>query len=99
MTIYTGKEAVCGIQLTIDKIWRYVMLPTDVLTVRVSDECGNVISTELTQEAVDSIDKQVTVTFSPAKTAQLVPGRGKLIAYLNELVVVQPQKILIKGAL
>lgn len=99
MIIFTGKEAVCGIQLTIDRVWRYVMTAQDVLTVKVSDECGNVISTELTQEAVDSIDKQVTVTLSPAKTAQLMPGRGKLMAYLNELVVVQPQKILIKGAL
>jgi hypothetical protein len=99
MTIYTGKKAVCGIQLTIDRVWRYVMTAEDVLTVKVSDEYGNVISTELTQEDVDVIDKMVTVTFSGAQTSQLKAGRGKLIAYLNDLVVVQPQKILIKGAL
>jgi hypothetical protein len=99
MTIYTGKEAVCGIQLTIDRVWRYEMTAEDVLTVKVSDEYGNVISKELTQEDVDSIDKQVTVTFSKAQTSQLEAGRGKLMAYLNDLVVVQPQKVLIKGAL
>jgi hypothetical protein len=99
MTIYTGKKAVCGIQLTIDRVWRYVMTAEDVLTVKVSDEYGNVISTELTQEDVDVIDKMVTVTFSGAQTSQLMPGRGKLMAYLNDLVVVQPQKIIIKGAL
>lgn len=99
MILYTGKKAVCGIQLTIDKVWRYVMTATDVLTVKVSDEYGNVISTELTQEDVDSVDKQVTVTFTPAQTSQLSAGRGKLMAYLNDLVVVQPQKILIKGAI
>jgi hypothetical protein len=99
MTIYTGKEAVCGIQLTIDGVWRYVMTATDILTVKVSDEYGNVIGAELTAADVDSVDKQVTVVFSPAQTTQLMPGRGKLMAYLNELVVVQPQKIMIKGAI
>jgi hypothetical protein len=99
MNIYVGKEAVCGIQLTIDKVWRYVMNAEDVLTVKVADEYGTVIDTTLTAADVDSVDKQVTVVFSPAKTAQLMPGRGKLMAYLNDLVVVQPQKISIKGAL
>jgi hypothetical protein len=99
MTIYTGKKAVCGIQLTIDRVWRYVMTAEDVLTVKVSDEYGNVISTELTHEDVDVIDKMVTVTFSGTQTSQLEAGRGKLMAYLNDLVVVQPQKIIIKGAL
>ena len=75
------------------------MTATDVLTVKVSDEYGNVISTELTQEDVDTIDKMVTVTFSGSQTSQLEAGRGKLMAYLNDLVVVQPQKIMIKGAL
>jgi len=99
MIIYTGKQAVFGIQLTIDKVWRYAMTATDVLTVKVSDEYGSVISTELTQEDMDNVDKQVTVTYSSAQTAQLMPGRGKLMAYLNDLVVVQPQKIMIKGAI
>ena len=99
MKIYTGKKAVCGIQLTIDRVWRYVMTAEDELTVKVSDEYGNVISTELTQEDVDVIDKMVTVTFSGVQTSQLEAGRGKLMAYLNDLVVVQPQKIMIKGAL
>ena len=75
------------------------MTAEDVLTVKVADEYGTVISTELTQEDVDSVDKQVTVTFTPAQTSQLAVGRGKLMAYLNDLVVVQPQKILIKGAI
>lgn len=99
MNIYVGKDAVCGIQLTIDRVWRYVMTATDVLTVKTADEYGNVISQELTSEDVDSIDKMVTVRFTANQTAQLMPGRGKLTAYLNDLVVVQPQKIIIKGAL
>lgn len=99
MNIYVGKDAVCGIQLTIDKVWRYVMTATDVLTVKAADEYGNVISKELTAEDVDSIDKMVTVRFTANQTSQLMPGRGKLMAYLNDLVVVQPQKIIIKGAL
>lgn len=99
MIIYTGKEAVCGIQLTIDRVWRYVMTASDVLTVKAADEYGNVISTELTHEDVDSIDKMITVVFPPSLTARLEEGNGRLMAYLNDLVVVQPQKIKIKGAL
>lgn len=99
MIIYTGKDAVCGIQLTIDKVWRYVMTAADVLTVRVSDECGNVISAELTAEDMDAVDKQITVRFTAEQTARLTAGHGRLMAYLNDLVVVQPQKIKIKEAL
>ena len=99
MTIYTGKEAVCGIQLTIDKVWRYEMTTEDTLTVKVSDSTGKTISKELTKADVDTEDKMVTVVFSPSQTAQLTAGRGILMAYLNELVVVQPQKITIKGAI
>lgn len=99
MKIYTGKSAVFGIQLVIDQVWRYVMTATDLLTVKIADSYGNVISTELTKEAVDDKDKMVTVVLTPAQTAQLQPGHGQLMAYLNDLVVVQPQKITIKGAL
>ena len=99
MNIYVGKDAVCGIQLTIDRVWLYVMTAPDVLTVKAADEYGNVIAQELTREDVDSIDKMVTVRFTANQTAKLMPGRGKLMAYLNDLVVVQPQKIIIKGAL
>ena len=99
MTIFKGKQTVFGIQLTIDKVWRYAMTAEDVLTVKASDEYGNVISTECTSTDVDSIDKMVTVHFTPSQTAQLEIGRGKLMAYLNDLTVVGPQKIMIKGAL
>ena len=99
MNIYVGKDAVCGIQLTIDKVWRYVMTATDVLTVKAADEYGNVISQELTSKDVDSIDKMVTVRFTANQTAQLMPGRGKIMAYMNDLVVLKSQKILIKGVI
>ena len=59
MKIYTGKSAVFGIQLVIDQVWRYVMTATDLLTVKIADSYGNVISTELTNEAVDDKDKMV----------------------------------------
>lgn len=99
MTIYTGKETVFGIQLTIDRVWRYAMNDTDILTVKVSDSNGNVISKELTKTDVDPDDKMVTVVLSPELTSTLDPGKGQLMAYLNEIVVVAPHKITIKGAL
>jgi hypothetical protein len=41
----------------------------------------------------------VTVRFTADKTAQLTPGRGKLMAYMNDLVVLKSQKIMIKGVI
>ena len=99
MNIYVGKEAVCGIQLTIDKVWRYAMTAEDTLTVKVADTEGNVISTILNNSAVDSIDMMVTVIFPASLTAHLVPGKGKLMAYMNDLVVLPAQKIMIKEAI
>jgi hypothetical protein len=67
--------------------------------VKAADEYGNVISMQLTSEDVDSIDKMVTVRFTANQTAQLMPGRGKIMAYMNDLVVLKSQKILIKGVI
>lgn len=75
------------------------MTVDDTLTVKVSDEFGNVITAECKREDVDIIDKMITVRFTPAQTAQLESGRGRLAAYLNDLVVVAPQKVLIKGVI
>jgi len=96
MTVYKGKEAVCGIQLTVDRVWRYIMTDNDTLIVKVSDEKGHTISKEFTSNDVDSIDKKITVIFTPEQTAGLTVGNGKIAAYLNELVVLPPQKIKIK---
>jgi hypothetical protein len=99
MTIYKGKDAVCGIQLTIDKVWRYAMTAEDSLTVRFTDNIGNVLEKSYTSADVDSIDKQITVELSPADTSQLSLGRGIITAYMNELCVIPPKEIFIKEAL
>lgn len=99
MTIYKGKDAVCGIQLTIDKAWRYAMTVEDTLTVRFTDNIGNVLEKSYTSADVDSIDKQITVELSPADTSQLSLGRGIITAYMNELCVIPPKEIFIKEAL
>ena len=99
MIIFKGKEAVFGIQLTIDRVWRYAMTADDTLTVKVADSDGNIISTTLNSSDVDSIDKIITVIFPANSTAHLVTGRGKLMAYMNDLVVLPAQKIMIKEAI
>ena len=99
MIIYKGKEAVCGIQLTIDKVWRYAMTAQDTLEVKIFDsELKPVIKT-YTSSDVDSIDKMVTVRLSEADTASMAVGRGTIRAYMNDLVVLPPIEIYVKEAL
>lgn len=99
MIIYKGKKAVCGIQLTIDRVWRYVMTDQDLLTVRITDDEHNTITKTYTNADVDSIDKMITVELSPEDTSQLSLGRGVITAYMNELAVLTPHEIYIKEAL
>lgn len=95
MTIYKGKKAVCGIQLTVDHVWRYGMQEGDVLDVEIKDECGNIIAKTYTAEDSDSKDKQITVELSEAETNMLECGFGTFEAYLNGLCVVPRQLITI----
>ena len=98
MTIYKGKKAVCGIQLTIDRVWRYAMTAEDTLTVRFTDNLGEVLEKAYTSEDVDSIDKQVGVTLTEAETAAMARGRGIITAYMNDLTVLPPTEIYVKEA-
>ena len=99
MIIYKGKKAVCGIQLTIDRVWRYVMSDQDLLTVRITDDEHHTVTKTYTSNDVDSIDKMITVKLSPEDTSQLSFGRGIITAYMNELAVLTPHEIYIKEAL
>ncbi|MBP5433486.1 hypothetical protein [Ruminococcus sp.] len=99
MTIYKGKEAVCGIQLTIDRWWRYAMTAQDTLTVKFIDVLGHVITKTFGSESVDSIDKQVGVILTGAETSTMSAGRGIITAYMNDLVVIPPTEIYVKEAL
>ena len=97
MTIYTGKEAVCGIQLSIDGVWRYVLSGDDVLRVVIEDDAEHSIIKEYTKADIDTEDKSITVNLSAEETTELVPGVGTITAYLNDLVVVRPHIISIRG--
>lgn len=99
MIIYKGKRAVCGIQLTIDKVWRYAMTAQDTLEVKVFDSKLKPIIKTYTSTDVDPIDKMVTVELSEAETASMAVGRGTIRAYMNDLVVLPPIEIYVKEAL
>lgn len=99
MIIYKGKRAVCGIQLTIDRVWRYAMTNEDTLTVHVSDCDHHTVEKTYTAAAVDSEDKMITIELETADTAQLATGQGSITAYMNDLCVLSPTKIIIKEAL
>lgn len=99
MIIHRGKKAVCGIQLTIDKVWRYVLSRGEVLTVKVVDSAGNDIVKTYTAEDVDPIDKMIRVELSETDTLCLEAGRGKISADVNGYLAVEPTSIYIKEEL
>lgn len=96
MTIYRGSKAVCGITLTIDRVWRYVMTAGDVLTVRFADNEGTKIVQTYTSEDVDPRDKIVTVRLTESDTLNLNPGRGTIAFDMNGYLAGRPTSIFIK---
>jgi hypothetical protein len=98
MIIFKGKEAVFGIQLTIDKVWRYALQSGETCTVKIIDNSKNVITKVYTSADVDSIDKMITVSLSEAETAAMALGRGTLTAYFNDLVSLPPIEFYVKEA-
>ena len=99
MIIYRGKEAVFGIQLTIDKVWRYALQNGEKCIVKIVDNDRNVFTKVYTSADVDSIDKTITVRLSDAETAAMALGRGTLTAYFNDLVSIPPTEFFVKEAL
>ena len=99
MIIFKGKRAVCGIQLTIDKVWRYAMTAQDRLEVKIFDSELKPIIKTYTSADVDSIDKMITIELSESETASMAIGRGTIRAYMNDLVVIPPIEIYVKEAL
>ena len=99
MIIFSGKRAVCGIQLTIDKVWRYALQEGETCTVKIMDRDHNVLTKVYTKSDVDPIDKQIKVELTPAETELMALGRGTITAYFNDLVAVPPIAIYVKEAL
>ena len=99
MIIFKGKKAVCGVLLTIDVVWRYVLSGDDVLTVKIVDSDRNVLTKTYKHADVDSEDKYITVELSEAETAAMSIGRGTITAYMNDLVALRPVEIYVKEAI
>lgn len=99
MIIFKGKEAVCGILLTIDRVWRYAMTPQDTLTVKIVDKDKNVLTKTYSSADCDGVDKYITVILTPEETAGMSVGRGTMAAYLNDLVTIRPTEFYVKEAI
>lgn len=99
MNIYIGNKAVCGIQLTIDKVWRYVLSDTDIVTVRITDSEGYTLEKTYTKADVDGNTKMIVVALSPEETSLFHTGHAKITAYMNDLCVLPFKYINIKEAL
>lgn len=96
LIIYAGHKISTGIQLIVDKVWRYKLQNNEQLTVqlRALDDAVK-ISKVYTAADVDDIDGIVTVTFDGNDT-NLPEGDYYLVATVDDYVVFPPVPVKIR---
>lgn len=96
LIIYAGHKISTGIQLIVDKVWRYKLQNNEQLTVQLRALDDTVkISKVYTAADVDDIDRIVTVTFDGNDT-NLPEGDYYLVATVDDYVVFPPVPVKIR---
>lgn len=98
MTITRSYKAVFGIQLSFDRIWRYILSGDDVLTLDFYGLSSSIklLTKQLTAEDVDEKDKIVNVELSEQETAIFPCGMIKMIGTIDGIVCVPTKFICVK---
>lgn len=93
LTIYAGHKISLGMQLTVDKIWRYTLQNDEQLTVQLRQPDDTVVlSKSYTAEDVDAEDKIINVTLNGDDT-NLPEGRYYLVGLVDDYVVFEPKPV------
>lgn len=95
-TIYARYKASLGIQLVVDKVWRYVLQSNEQLTVQFRKPDDTVALEKVyTSADVDPDDKIVNVELD-AEDTNLPDGMYYLCAFVNSFVVINAHPIAIR---
>ena len=95
--IFRGNKAVCGVQLVVDKVWRYQLQEGEQLTVEIRDaENVPVLTKEFTSETIDNYDHIAVVELSENETALLTEDKYYITAFVDGYVVLKPVPVYVK---
>ena len=96
LVIYSGHKVSIGIQLIVDKVWRYSLQSNEQLTVQLRKPDDSVVLEKVfTSEDVDAEDKIVTVTLDGEDT-NLPEGDYFLVAFADDYLIFEPKPVLIR---
>lgn len=96
LVIYAGHKVSIGIQLIVDKVWRYSLQSNEQLTVQLRKPDDSVVLEKVfTSADVDDEDKIVTVTLDGEDT-NLPDGKYFLCAFVDDYVIFSAKPVVIR---
>ena len=96
LVIYSGHKVSIGIQLIVDRVWRYKLQNDEQLTVQLRKPDDTVVLEKVfTSSDVDDEDKIVNVTLDGEDT-NLPEGDYFLVAFADDYLIFEPKPVLIR---
>lgn len=96
LVVYAGHHISIGIQLVVDKVWRYKLQNDEQLTVQLRKPDDTVVLEKVfTSADVDDEDKIVNVTLDGEDT-NLPDGDYFLVAFADDYLIFEPKPVLIR---
>lgn len=96
LVVYAGHKVSIGIQLIVDKVWRYSLQSTEQLTVQLRKPDDSVVLEKIfTSADVDAEDKIVTVTLDGEDT-NLPDGKYYLCAFVDDYLIFDAKPVIIR---
>ena len=96
LVVYAGHKVSIGIQLIVDKVWRYSLQSTEQLTVQLRKPDDSVVLEKVfTSSDVDDEDKIVNVTIDGEDT-NLPDGKYFLCAFVDDYVIFSAKPVVIR---
>lgn len=94
--VYAGHKISIGIQLIVDKVWRYSLRSDEQLTVQLRKPDDSIVLEKIfTSSDVDTEDKIVNVTLSGEDT-NLPDGKYYLCAFVDDYVIFDAKPVKIR---
>lgn len=100
LTVYRGQKIAIGIQLTVDKEWRYSLQSNEKLTVQIRTDRNEVVLEKVyTADDVDPDDKIITARFDEKETQEFNVGDFYITAFVDGYMIFTPKKIKVKDVI
>lgn len=96
LVIYAGHKVSIGIQLIVDRVWRYKLQSNEQLTVQLRNPDDSVVLEKVfTSADVDEEDKIVNITLDGEDT-NLPDGKYFLCAFVDDYLIFDAKPVVIR---